>query len=177
MGRKTKSTATVVALSLSLLMFGSAVRAEVVMMSSEWAQQACETWNETPVLTDELMKSGWVANDSDRGHKVIQLYRTECGADSRVEIRIGAQGDKAICVYGGKTETTQLVSKSDYLMHAKTTRWQQMGQGKYGPMKAMLLRRLKFKGPKWEAMKNMGPFKSFLLLTGTVGGDASSCPG
>ncbi len=39
-----------------------------------------------------------------------------------------------------------------------------------------MLFRLKFKGPKWEAMKNMGPFENFLLLTGKVPSDASSCP-
>jgi hypothetical protein len=27
-----------------------------------------------------------------------------------------------------------------------------------------------------EAMKVMGPFNNFLLLTGKVGGDTSSCP-
>jgi putative sterol carrier protein len=51
-----------------------------------------------------------------------------------------------------------------------------MGEGKYGPMKAMMLRRLKFTGPKMEAMGNMGPFTNFLLLVGTVPSDTSSCP-
>jgi putative sterol carrier protein len=80
-----------------------------------------------------------------------------------------------MCVYGGKAIDT-LDKSVDYLMWADTKRWEEMGAGKYGPMRAMFLRRLRFKGPKWEAMKNMGPFGNFLLLTGKVPSDASSCP-
>ena len=36
--------------------------------------------------------------------------------------------------------------------------------------------RLKFSGPKWEAMKNTGPFGSFLELAGSVPGDMEICP-
>jgi putative sterol carrier protein len=61
-------------------------------------------------------------------------------------------------------------------MYAETERWQQMGAGEYGPMKAMMFNRLKFDGPMWEAMKNMGPFKNFLLLVGKVPSDTASCP-
>ena len=63
----------------------------------------------------------------------------------------------------------------DYVMWANTKRWIEMGKGEYGPMKAMMFGRLKFKGPMWEAMKNMDPFSSFLLLTGKVDSDFSSC--
>jgi putative sterol carrier protein len=63
------------------------------------------------------------------------------------------------------------------MMFATTERWLQMGNGDYGPMKGMLTRRLRFKGPKWEAMHNMGPFTSFLLLTGSVESDSEACPG
>ena len=51
-----------------------------------------------------------------------------------------------------------------------------MGTGQDGAMKAMMLGRLKFKGPKGEAMKNMGPFGAFLRLTGEVPGDTNACP-
>lgn len=163
---------------LGLLFTGllsTSVSAEI-LMSAEWAHQACQAWNNEEVLTDKLMKSGWIKNDADRGYKGIQLYRTDCGPDSRVEMQITAKDDKAACVYGGTVTTLKVDSGSDYVMHAKTQRWQEMGQGKYGPMRAMLFRRLKFAGPRFEAMKNMGPFKQFLLLTGKVPGDASSCP-
>ena len=43
-------------------------------------------------------------------------------------------------------------------------------------MKGIITGRLNFKGPKWEAMKNMESLASFLQLTGVVPSDASVCP-
>jgi putative sterol carrier protein len=51
-----------------------------------------------------------------------------------------------------------------------------MGKGAYGPMRAMMLGRLKFEGPKGVAMKNMGPFEAFLTALGKPSYDASKCP-
>ena len=51
-----------------------------------------------------------------------------------------------------------------------------MGDGRDGPMKAMMFGRLHFKGPKMEAMGNMGPFAKFLTLTGKVDSDRTKCP-
>jgi putative sterol carrier protein len=52
-----------------------------------------------------------------------------------------------------------------------------MGKGDFGcgAMGAMMSGKLNFKGPKVEAMKVMGPFESFLKLTGKVAGDKSAC--
>jgi putative sterol carrier protein len=61
-------------------------------------------------------------------------------------------------------------------MWADSKRWQEMGIGDYGPMKAMMFGRLKFEGPKGEAMGNMAPFESFLLLMGKVPADWTACP-
>ena len=88
----------------------------------------------------------------------------------------GAKDGKAQCVFGGAVETKQLDSGADYVMFAETERWQEMGRGEYGPMKAMAFGRLGFKGPKMEAMGNMGPFSNFLRLVGKVESDVSSCP-
>lgn len=41
---------------------------------------------------------------------------------------------------------------------------------------AMFLHRLGFEGPKLEAMRDIDPFASFLLLVGEVESDAASCP-
>ena len=81
-----------------------------------------------------------------------------------------------MCVYGGAVEAAKLESGSDYLMSAETARWLEMGKGEYGPMKAMMLGRLGFEGPKMEAMGNMGPFENFLLLVGKVPGESAACP-
>lgn len=115
-------------------------------------------------------------NNANRGFKVIQLYRTDCKDSPRIELRIAEKDGKARCTYGGKVETAKLDLTVDYVMHAQTARWQEMGRGEYGPMRAMLFGRLQFDGPSFEAMGNMGPFENFLLLVGKVKSSGASCP-
>jgi putative sterol carrier protein len=154
----------------------AAAQSQQALMSAPWAKLACDAWNADPVLTDKLVESGWVRNDAKRGFKVMQIYRSDCADSPRVELRVAEQGNKARCTYGGKVETANLDSGADYVMHAETARWQEMGRGEYGPMRAMMTGRLHFSGPMMEAMGNMGPFESFLLLVGKVRGGAA-CPG
>jgi len=143
-------------------------------MSGAWGIAACAAWNQDPVLTTELAKK-WIRNDKGRGYKVLQLYRSDCGDKPTAELRIALQEDKAECVYGGPVESVTLDKGADYVMSATTERWKQMGAGEYGAMKAMMLGRLHFSGPYGEAMGNMGPFGSFLLLAGEVQG-SDACP-
>jgi putative sterol carrier protein len=149
--------------------------AEPAFMSGAWGPAACTAWNADPVLTRDLVDSGWIKNDKGRGYKVLQVYRSDCGDKPTVELRVALQDGKAQCVYGGPVETQKLDKRADYVMHATSKRWKEMGAGEYGPMKAMMLGRLSFSGPYGEAMGNMGPFGNFLLLAGKVPG-AESCP-
>jgi putative sterol carrier protein len=164
-----------VAAGLVLGLAWGMAEAAPVMMTPEWANGMCEAWNAEPVLTDKLVESGWIKNDKGRGYKVMQIYRTDCADSARIELRVAAKDGKAICSYGG-TATSKLDSDADYLMWAETARWLEMGKGEYGPMRAMFFQRLHFDGPMGEAMGNMGPFESFLLLVGKVPGDTSACP-
>ena len=173
---KTRLSFGLFGIALGFFAVNTSQAAPPVLMSAEWAVEACKAWNEDPVLTDKLVESEWIKNDKGRGYKVIQIYRKDCKDSPRVELRISEKDGKAQCVYGGSVETTELDKKVDYLMWAKTIRWEQMGAGKYGPMWAMMTLRLRFKGPRAEAMGNMGPFENFLLLTGKVPSDTSSCP-
>jgi putative sterol carrier protein len=143
-----------------------------VFMSADWARSAVDAWNSDPVLTVKLFESGWVTNTKDgRGFKTIEIYREDCPESQHAQLKMEAMDDKAIAVYGGEV----FDKEPDYIMWAKTQRWIEMGKGKYGPMRAMTFRRLKFKGPMWEAMKNMGPFSAFLLLTGKIDADYETC--
>lgn len=163
-------------LLFSIALMASATSAQAaVLFSNEWAAQACDLWNKDATLTTGLVDK-WIKNDKDRGHKVIHLYRTDCGEGYMSEMRIALKDGKAMCVYGGAVQN-KLDYDVDYLMHGDTKRWIEMGNGEYGPMKAMMFGRLKFQGPKMEAMGVMGPFSSFLQLTGKVPGtDTTSCP-
>jgi putative sterol carrier protein len=148
---------------------------EPAFMSGAWAGAACAAWNEDPVLTADLVTSGWIKNDKGRGFKVLQVYRSDCSKAPTAELRIALKDGRAECVFGGPVETQALDKAADYVMHATTERWKQMGAGEYGAMKAMMLGRLSFSGPYGEAMGNMGPFGNFLLLAGKVPGSAA-CP-
>jgi putative sterol carrier protein len=145
------------------------------MMSEEWAKAACVAWNADATLTVGLQESGWVANDKKRGYKALQVSRKDCKDSPKVEVRITSKDGKALCVSGGRS-VDKLDYDADYAMTAETKRWIEMGKGEYGPMRAMMFGRLSFDGPMSEAMGNMGPFESFLLLVGKVPGDTAACP-
>ncbi len=154
--------------------FAGAAHAAPAMMSAEWTAQACDAWNKDADLTTGLADK-WIKNDKDRGYKIIHLYRTDCGEATQTELKIVAKDGKAMCVYGGAVQNTRLDHTVDYTMHATTEKWNEMGAGEYGPMKAMMFGRLKFTGPKMEAMSVMGPFEAFLKLPGKIAGD-KACP-
>ncbi len=171
--RALRTTALILTLGLLTLSASVATADDIVFMSEPWAELACEAWNQDDLLTGELSK--WIKNDLDRGYKVIQIYRMDCEDSPRVELRLEAVEGKTQCTFGGLAKS-ELEPKADYLMFAQTHRWEEMGAGKYGPMKGMMFRRLRFQGPKMEAMGNMAPFKNFLLLTGEIPSDMSTCP-
>lgn len=167
----TKTRATLLA---ALLATASASAQAEVFMSDAWAKKACSAWNNNGTLTGELAK--WATNDKGTGFKTIQMYRDGCGAGSTVEIKIEGKDGKAMCTYGGAVTNKSPNFGKDYLMHATDENWTCMGKGECKAMGAMMTGKLKFQGPKMEAMGVMGPFNSFLALTGTVGGDKGSCP-
>ncbi len=169
-----KSKVTRLALAAAAMAAAPAF-ANPVLMSAEWTRGLCGAWNNEPVLTGKLVESGWVKNDKGRGFKVIQIYRTDCAKKPTGELRLALKDGKAACVYGGAAETAKLDMSADYVMDAETARWEEMGRGEYGPMKAMMFGRLSFDGPMGEAMDNMGPFEAFLTLVGKVPYESRSC--
>jgi putative sterol carrier protein len=163
------------ATSLFAAATGAALAQGSPAMSAAWAQSMCSAWNADATLTGQLVESGWIKNDGGRGFKAMQVYRADCPKSPRIELQVALKGDKAQCTYGGAAKTDKLDGGADYLMWAETSRWKEMGAGEYGPMKAMMFGRLKFEGPKGEAMRVMGPFEQFLLMPGKVPGD-DTCP-
>ena len=166
-------------ITLSILgLFGMVATAQAAepLMSAKWGEMACEAWNNNVTLTEELGGETWAANNGGKGYKIMQVYRMDCDEAPTAELQISDQEGKAICTYGGAVKSTELDKKVDYIMFAKTSNWERMGAGKDGPMKAMTFGRLKFKGPKMEAMSKMGPFEAFLLLTGDVESSTTDCP-
>ena len=172
----TVSSLRAAAVLLSIVASVAQAQSPAVAMCPAWAQSMCSAWNADAALTEKLVESGWAKNDAGRGFKLMRIYRSDCPAAARIELKIVLKDNKTHCEYGGAAGTTALDSGADYLMWADTPRWREMGAGEYGPMRAMMFSRLNFAGPKMEAMGNMLPFESFLLLVGKVPGEWSGCP-
>ena len=151
-------------------------------MDAGWAQKACNAWNASPTLTSQLIKTedgySWVKNDAGRGYKLVQMYRSNCGIKSKVQLTIKVKDGKAMCVAAGKPDGKKMNFAVDYLMNATDKNWACMGRGSWGcgAMGAMMSGKLKFQGPKMEAMRVMSPFEAFLKVAGKVPGDKASCP-
>ena len=159
-----------------LVAAGTAGAQALPAMSASWAEQMCSAWNADATLTGKLVESGWIRNDGGRGFKSMQIWRSDCPASARIEMRIALKEGKALCVHGGVPGAQAFDRGADYQMWAETARWREMGDGQYGPMKAMMFKRLEFDGPRLEAMGNMGPFENFLRLVGKVPGNWEGCP-
>jgi len=152
------------------------VLAQAEFMDADWAAKACDGWNNSETLTTKLAGK-WVGNNGDRGYKVIRMYRTDCGESTQVQLTIEEKDGKAMCTYGGAPDDKAFDKKMDYLMHATDKHWTCIGTGSFGcgAMGAMGTGKLKFTGPKMEAMSVMGPFGSFLKLTGEIAGEKTAC--
>lgn len=169
------------AVALSALLLLGATQAQASeFMDAAWAKAACSAWNADAALTKGLMDTdgySWAGNDGKRGYKLVQIYRTDCGADSKIQLNIEAKDGKAMCTYGGKPDGKTMDYSLDYLMNATDDDWACMGKGSFGcgAMGAMMSGKLNFKGPKMEAMKVMSPFENFLRLTSKVPGTKTAC--
>ena len=137
--------------------------ASPVFMSPAWAQDLCTAWNNSPTLTEKLAGS-WAKNNGGKGYKVMEVSDSDMKTTPPVQLEIALKGGKAECIYGGPIKVTKLNYNYDYKMWATTHNWHHMGS----PMLAMMWGDLQFKGPKMEAMENMGPFAAFLKLVKDV---------
>ena len=162
----------------TVITFISTVAVADNFMDAAWAKKACAAWNTNATLTGDLAGDAWISNNKDRGYKIIQMYRTACGETTKVQLTIEDKDGKATCTYGGIPDGKKLDFSADYVMNASDKNWDRLGTGKDGPMKAMMFGRLKFKGPKGEAMSVMKPFGAFLKLAGSVPGEKGdeNCP-
>ena len=148
-------------------------------MDAGWAKKVCNKWNTNNILSQQLAGS-WIANDAARGYKLIQMYRTECGASSKIQLTIQSKGGRALCTYGGYPNNKRFNVSVDYLLHAKDKHWICMGEGKFGcgAMGAIKTGKLKFKGSQVEMKQVIEPFSTFLNLVGQISGNRGidHCP-
>jgi putative sterol carrier protein len=148
-------------------------------MDASWAKKVCNKWNGNTMLNNQLA-GAWIANNAGRGYKLIQMYRTECGASSKIQLTIRNKGGQAICTYGGYPNNKGLNRAVDYVLHAKDKHWVCMGEGKFGcgAIGAMKTGKLQFSGPQAEMKQVIAPFSAFLSLVGQTSGSkgVDHCP-
>jgi len=177
----------------TLALFVAPVALATTYMDATWANKACVAWNASPILTQQLMETeagieleedddsegySWVKNNANRGYKIVQMYRTACGAKTKIQLVIQEKNGKAMCTSSGKPDGKVMDFSVDYLMHATDANWECMGRGSFGcgVMGAMMSGKLKFQGPKFEVIRVMSPFESFLKVAGRTAGDKNTCP-
>ncbi|MBU2741343.1 hypothetical protein HF670_03910 [Acidithiobacillus thiooxidans] len=155
----TGSTLAIAADSSGSTKASSTTTATPAFMSPAWAKELCTAWNNNQTLTEKLAGS-WIKNNGGKGYKVMEIYDSSMKSTPPVQLEIAAKDGKAECTYGGAIKVADLNYNYDYKMWATTHDWHHMGS----PAMAMMFGRLNFKGPKMEAMENMGPFSEFLKL-------------
>ena len=156
---------------LSIVGFFAISYAQPAFMSEEYAKEFCNLWNKTEDLTEGL--ADWSKNIREgKEYRTIAFYRTDCGGKEKaIEVHIVPKNGKAICVYGGKA----VDPNPDFLMYTTTEKWKELADGEFGFMGMGIMTKMTFEGSKMEAMKNMGPFKAFLLNLGKVP-HTDACP-
>jgi hypothetical protein len=95
----------------ALAVLATTAHAAPAMMSTEWAAQACDAWNKDAALTDGLAGK-WIENNKGRGHKIIHLYRTDCGEATMTELKIQDKDGKAMCVMAAPCRTPRWITRS-----------------------------------------------------------------
>jgi len=112
-----------------------------------------------------LVETGWALNDGGKGFKVLKIVVDN--TDKIAELHINKEGKVVANFDFAKTD--DLDFSYDYLMSSSEAGWTEMGTGENGPMYHMMpwVGKLSFKGPMAEAMGNMVPFTSFLVLIGS----------
>ncbi|MFT7531898.1 MAG: hypothetical protein ACI9FD_002926 [Gammaproteobacteria bacterium] len=73
-------------------------------------------------MTEDLGESGWAESIGELGHKVLHLYRNDCGYNFSVELRIKLKEGLAQSIFGGDVETSALNDDIDCVMHATPKR-------------------------------------------------------
>ena len=87
----------------ALLMLLSVPAQAANFMDAAWATQACAAWNADSTLTSGLMDTdgySWAKNDGGRGYKLVQMYRTQCGDATKIQLNIVVKDGKTWLVTG-----------------------------------------------------------------------------
>lgn len=120
------------------------------LLSAEWMEEYAELWNATPATREGLAKLSMLIE--------YRLTEDETRA-GQIEVVHGE------VVASGAPEPGR---RPDYLLAATVEDWRKLGAGEIPIAKAMVTRRIKFRGPMAVAMAHLTSLEAGLLMFGQV---------
>lgn len=122
------------------------------VLTPEWMEKYAELWNSTPATRDGTAELSMtieyrLAEDASRAGQ----FRVETGN----VVKTGAPAPG---------------SKPDYVLTASLDVWQRVADEQLGPARAILSRKIKFKGPLNVAMAHLPALEEALRMFGRVDG-------
>jgi putative sterol carrier protein len=120
------------------------------VLSPEWMKSYAQLWNDTEATREGLKKLSMVieyrlAEDEKRAGQ-IQVVNGEV-------VRAGAPADGV---------------KPEFVLTAKAEDWQRLGAGELAAAKAMVTRKVKFRGPMAVAMANLPSLEAAMKMFGQI---------
>jgi putative sterol carrier protein len=120
------------------------------VLSPEWMKSYAQLWNDTEATREGLKKLSMVieyrlAEDEKRAGQ-IQVVNGEV-------VRAGAPADGV---------------KPEFVLTAKAEDWQRLGAGELAAAKAMVTRKVKFRGPMAVAMANLPSLEAAMKMFGEI---------
>lgn len=126
------------------------------VLSPEWMKSYAELWNETEATREGLKKLSMVieyrlAEDEGRAGQ-IEVVQGEV-------VRAGAPADGV---------------KPEYILTAKADTWKSLGAGEIPAAKAMVTRKVKFRGPMSVALAHLPSLEAAMRMFGQIDTDWSA---
>lgn len=120
------------------------------VLSPEWMQEYGKLWNATPATRDGTAELSMV-----------------------IEYRLAEDGSRAgqfQVVNGSVTRAGEPVDgvKPDYVLTASTDVWRRLGSGELNPSRAIIGRKVKFRGPLNVAMAHLPALEEAMRMFGRV---------
>lgn len=123
------------------------------VLSPEWLEDYAGLWNSTPETRDGLSELSMLIE--------FRLLEDESRA-GQVDVVNGE-----IRRFGQPAAERE----ADYVLTAKTDDWRKLGAGELATAKAMVTRKVRFKGPLAEAMAHLTSLNAAMLLFGKIDTD------
>jgi putative sterol carrier protein len=120
------------------------------LLSDEWMQDYARLWNETPIIREGLAKLSML---------IEYRLSEDPSRVGQIEVVNGEVVNSGAPAPGRKPE---------YILTAKAEDWKRLGDGDLPAAKAMVTRKVKFRGPMAVAMAHLPSLEAAMQTFGKV---------